>query len=317
MKIVILDTQAGNPYNLPWNGLEQLGDCTFYDHTTSEQVAARCHNAQLVLTKRVVLAAPVLATLPQLRYIGVMGTGVNVVDVAQAHRQGIVVTHVPAYSSESVAQLVFAHLLAITNRVEHYTAEAREGTWSRCSNFSYINTTMMELSGKTMGIVGLGNIGRCVARIAQGFGMRVQAFTSKEPCLLPPGISKVGLDDLFATSDVVSLHCPLTPTTRGMVCRERLQLMMPHAILINCARGGLVVEQDLAEWLNGGRLRAAGVDVLEQEPPLTSDPLLHARNCYITPHTGWGTPEAQHRLIDIVVANVRAFLCGQPQNVVG
>ncbi len=316
MKIVVLDGYAVNPGDLSWKGLKELGDCKVYDRTAASQVVERAIDAQMVLTNKVVLDATTIGALPDLKYIGVMATGLNVVDVEAARKRGIVVTNVPDYCTDSVAQMVFAHLLNICNHVRHYTSDVRDGKWSRCSDFSYFNTPLVELTGKTMGIVGLGNIGMQVARMALVMNMKVQAFTSKAQEQLPEGITKVDLDTLFATSDVVSLHCPLTPDTHHMVNRKRLHAMKPRAILINTSRGELVNEADLADCLEKGGLLGAGLDVMAQEPPQEDNPLLRARNCYMTPHIGWASKEARTRLMDIVTRNAKAFIDGRPQNVV-
>lgn len=316
MRIVVLDGYASNPGDLSWKGLEKLGECVIYDRTGVEQVLPRCKDTEMVITNKVKLDASTISALPKLKYIGVMATGYNVVDVTEATRRGVVVTNVPAYSTESVAQLVFAHILCIANRVQHYTNEIRKGKWCACKDFSYFNTPLIELDGKIMGIIGLGNIGKRVAELAQAFHMHVQAVTSKSQQELPAGVTKVDIDTLFKTSDVVTLHCPLTPETRNIVTLKRLHDMKASAILINCARGGLVNEYDLADVLEKGGLQGAGLDVLDMEPPLEDNPLLHVRNCHMTPHIGWATKEARVRLMETVVANAKAFVDGQPQNVV-
>ncbi len=316
MKIVVLDAYAGNPGDLSWDGMRKLGDCAIYDRTAPGDVVARAQGAEIVLTNKVVIDRKVIEALPRLKYIGVIATGYNVVDVAAASERGIVVTNVPAYSTNSVAQLVFAHLLNICDQVEHYTQEVHQGAWSRSADFTYINTPIIELAGKTMGIVGLGHIGQAVARIALALGMHVQAFTSKAQEALPQGITKADLDTLFATSDVVTLHCPLTDSTRGMVDARRLGLMKSTAILINTARGQLIDDMALAQALKSGKLLAAGIDVMSQEPPAATNPLLGLDNCYFTPHIGWASKEARVRLIDVITRNVAAFLKGSPINVV-
>lgn len=316
MKIVVLDGYAGNPGDLSWKALKELGDCAIYDRTGVEQIVDRAKDADAVLTNKVPLDSTVIAALPKLKYIGVLATGYNIVDVEAAHKHGIVVTNVPNYCTSSVAQFVFAHLLNICSHVRHYTTEIRDGKWSRCKDFSYFNTPIVELEGKIMGIVGLGHIGMQVARIALAMNMKVQAFTSKAQKDLPEGITKAELDDLFMTSDVVTLHCPLTPETHHMVNRKRLHSMKAHAILINTSRGGLVNEFELADCLNKGGLLAAGIDVMTQEPPQIDNPLLHARHCYITPHIAWASKEARIRLMDAIVRNLKAFIDGKPVNVV-
>lgn len=314
MKITILDGYGMNPGDMSWAPLEELGDLTVYDRTAPEQVLERAAGSEALLTNKTVLTAETLRALPQLRYVGVLATGYNVVDIDAARELGIVVTNIPAYSTDSVVQMVFAHLLAITNCVEHYTDENRRGRWSTNPDFCYWDTPLHELSGKTFGIVGLGNIGMAVSRVARAFGMKVKAYTSKRIEDLPDGVSKADLDELFETSDVVSLHCPLTDSTRHLVNAERLAMMKPSAILINTGRGPLVDEKALAEALESGRIHAAGLDVLSSEPPAADNPLLTARNCFITPHLGWATKEARERLLRIAADNLRGFITGDVRN---
>lgn len=314
MKITILDGYGMNPGDMSWAPLEELGDLTVYDRIAPEQVLERAAGSEALLTNKTVLTAETLRALPQLKYVGVLATGYNVVDIDAARELGIVVTNIPAYSTDSVVQMVFAHLLAITNRVEHYTDENRRGRWSTNPDFCYWDTPLHELSGKTFGIVGLGNIGMAVSRVARAFGMKVKAYTSKRIEELPDGVSKTGLDELFATSDVVSLHCPLTESTRHLVNADRLAQMKPSAILINTGRGPLVDEKALAEALDSGRIHAAGLDVLSSEPPAADNPLLTARNCFITPHLGWATKEARERLLRIAADNLRGFITGDVRN---
>jgi len=258
----------------------------------------------------------VIAQLPCLKYIGVLATGYNVVDILAAHERGIVVTNVPAYSTESVAQMVFAHLLNATNRTDHYATQNRELRWTENQDFCYWDFPHMELAEKTFGIVGLGNIGQRVAEIALAFGMKVKAVTSKPAVALPTGIGKADLEELLATSDVVSLHCPLTNRTRHMINPQTLQLMKPSAILINTGRGPLVDDQAVATALAEGRLSAFCADVLTEEPPKADNPLLKQPNAFITPHIAWATNEARTRLLQVVISNVKAFLDGKPQNIV-
>ena len=255
-----------------------------------------------------------MEVLTRLRYIGVLATGYNVIDTAAAAEHGIVVTNIPAYSTPSVVQMVFAHILAATNRVEHYTGECRTGVWSRNPDFTYWDTSLFELWGKTLGIVGLGHIGMAVARVALAFGMNVIALTSKKKEDLPEGIVPVDKETLFKQSDILTLHCPLTPATTHFVNAATLSLMKPTAMIINTGRGPLVDEAALATALNEGRIAAAGVDVLSSEPPSETNPLLTARNCTVTPHIAWATFEARKRLMDIAVGNVEGFLNGKVQN---
>ena len=307
MKIVVLDGYALNPGDLSWTGMEALGELTVYERTSPSEVLERSAGAEVLITNKTVITAEHMAALPQLKYIGVLATGYNVVDIDEARNRGIVVTNIPAYSTASVAQMVFAHMLNITQRVGYYATENANGRWTNSVDFCYWDTDLVELDGKKMGIVGLGNIGRATARIAQAFGMEVLVVTSKEQSALPEGMKKVTLDELFAQSDVVSLHCPLTPDTKEMVNAARLQTMKPSAILINTGRGPLVNEQDLADALNKGRIAAAGLDVLSVEPSVTGNPLLGARNCFITPHIAWATKEARIRLMDIAVNNLKSY----------
>lgn len=307
MKIVVLDGYALNPGDLSWTGMEALGELTVYERTSPSEVLERSAGAEVLITNKTVITAEHMAALPQLKYIGVLATGYNVVDIDEARNRGIVVTNIPAYSTASVAQMVFAHVLNITQRVGYYATENANGRWTNSVDFCYWDTDLVELDGKKMGIVGLGNIGRATARIAQAFGMEVLVVTSKEQSALPEGMKKVTLDELFAQSDVVSLHCPLTPDTKEMVNAARLQTMKQSAILINTGRGPLVNEQDLADALNEGRIAAAGLDVLSVEPSVTGNPLLGARNCFITPHIAWATKEARVRLMDIAVNNLKSY----------
>lgn len=316
MNIVILDGYALNPGDLNYDCLQQFGTLKVYDRTAPEQVIDRAKEADALLTNKVVLGEKEFAQLPHLRYVGVQATGYNVVDVEAARRYGITVTNIPAYSTASVAQMVMAHLLNITQSVDYYARQNRAGRWSGNPDFCYWDNRLIELAGKQMGIVGFGRTGSAVARLAQAFGMKVAAYTSKPQETLPDGVEKCSLESLFATSDVVSLHCPLVPATQHLVNARRLALMKPTAILINTARGPIVDEQALADALNSGTLYAAGIDVLCEEPPCCESPLLKARNCFVTPHIAWATLEARARLLQICEANLRAFIEGHPQNVV-
>lgn len=316
MNIVILDGYALNPGDLSYDRLLQFGTLKVYDRTAPEQVIERAKDADALLINKVLLGEKEFSQLPKLKYVGVQATGYNVVDVEAARRHGITVTNIPAYSTDSVAQMVMAHLLNITQSIEYYAQQNRVGRWSKNPDFCYWDTQLIELAGKQMGVVGFGRTGSAVARLAQAFGMRVVAYTSKLQSELPEGVERVSLDELFATSDVVSLHCPLVPATQNLVNAERLALMKSTAILINTARGPIVDEQALADALNRGALHAAGVDVLCEEPPRSNSPLFTARNCFVTPHIAWATIEARTRLLDICEANLRAFMEGNPQNVV-
>ena len=314
MKIVVLDGYCLNPGDLSWEAMSSLGDLQVYDRTSPSELLERAEGAEVLITNKTLISDKDIDVLPDLKYIGVLATGYNVVDVEAAKQKGIVVTNIPAYSTRSVAQMVFAHILNITQRVEHYACLNRQGKWSDSADFSYWDTELIELDGKWMGIVGFGNIGQATARIALAFGMKVAVFTSKPQSDLPEGIIKMDLDQLFSTCDVVSLHCPLTPSTKEMVNAKRLNLMKPNAILINTGRGPLVNEQDLADALNEGRIMAAGIDVLSIEPADPSNPLLSARNCFITPHIAWATKEARTRLMQIAVSNLKEFLNGNVVN---
>ena len=316
MKIVVLDSYGMNPGDLSWDALKELGEVTIYDRTSEEEVYQRCSDADIVLTNKVVFDADTIWKLPNLKYIAALATGYNIVDTVAACDNDIVVTNVPAYSTDSVAQLTFAHILSIANRVEHYAIENRNGRWSNNPDFVYWDTPLIELTGKTLGIVGLGLIGMKVAKMALCFGMDVFAVTSKHRKDLPEGIQKTTLDGLLATSDILSLHCPLKRETREMINATTLAKMKHGAILINTGRGPLVNENDVAEALKSGQLGAYGTDVMCQEPPSADNPLFSAPNFYSTPHIAWATFEARQRLMKTVVDNVKAFIEGKPVNVV-
>ena len=307
MKIVVLDGYGLNPGDLSWSGWEALGELMVYDRTSPSELLERSEGAEVLITNKTLITADDMALLPELKYIGVLATGYNVVDIDEAKARGIVVTNIPAYSTASVAQMVFAHILNITQRVGYYADENVRGRWTNNPDFCYWDTNLVELDGKKMGIVGYGNIGKATARIALAFGMEVLAYTSKEQKDLPQGVKKATLDELFAESDVVSLHCPLTPDTKELVNANRLKTMKPSAILINTGRGPLINEQDLADALNEGRIAGAGLDVLSVEPSVACNPLLSAKNCFITPHIAWATKEARTRLMDIAINNLRSY----------
>jgi len=314
MKIVVLDGYAMNPGDLSWGELEKLGDCRVYDRTPANKVLERAAGARMVLTNKTVLSADTLAALPDLQYIGVLATGTNVVDIQAASRRGIVVTNVPGYSTASVAQMVFALLLEMTNQVGHHSRVVREGAWSASPDFSFWDRPLTELDGLNLGVVGYGAIGSRVATLGRAFGMNVLVHTRHPEKYATADVEFVGLDDLFRRSDVVSLHCPLTQETERMVDERRLALMKAEAWLINTGRGPLVDEAALAAALNAGRLAGAGLDVLSSEPPPAANPLLLAKNCIITPHVAWATRAARQRLMTVVVANVRDFLAGGSSN---
>lgn len=312
MKICILDGYSLNPGDLDWSPVERLGDVTLFDRTPADKIVERAADADIVLTNKVPFSADTLRQLPRLRFICVLATGYNIIDTEAAARQGVVVANIPAYSTMSVAQMAFAHILNITNHVASYAREVADGKWTNCPDFCFWDSALTELAGKTMGIVGLGNTGMATARIAVAMGMKVVAMTSKSADTLPEGITPAPLDDVLASADVVSLHCPLTPSTRHLINAASIAKMKPSAILINTGRGPLVDEQAVADALNGGRLAAFGADVLSQEPPHGDNPLLSARNCFLTPHIAWATLEARTRLMSTATENVRQFIEGEP-----
>lgn len=307
MKIVVLDGRTLNKGDLSWDGLQALGECHIYENTQEDEVTERCQGAEIVLTNKVRILKKEMEALPALKYIGVLATGYNVVDIEEAKKRGIIVTNIPAYSTDSVVQMVFAHILNIANQVEHYTQEIRKGKWTQNPDFCYWNTKLFELAGKKLGIVGLGHIGMSVAHVAHAFGMQVLALTSKSKDQLEDYITPVDKETLFRESDILTLHCPLTADTHHFVNKEMLSLMKPSAILINTGRGPLIDEQAVAEALNNRSLFAAGIDVMSSEPPLADNPLLTATQCYITPHIAWATYEARVRLMQISIQNIRSF----------
>jgi glycerate dehydrogenase len=317
MKVVVLDGHAVNPGDSSWEALRELGELEVFDRTTESDIVARAHDADIVLTTRTPISAATTARLKRLRYIGVVFTGYDQIDLKAARDHDIVVTNVPTYGTASVAQLVFALLLELCHHAGLHSEASHAGEWSRSPDFSLRKTPLVELQDKTMGIVGLGQIGRHVARIAIAMGMRViasDAVRTETPDW--PGFGWCDPDELLTKADVISLHCPLLPQTRGMINSASLSKMNPSCFLINTSRGPLVVEEDLADALNQGRLAGAGLDVLSIEPPPASSPLLHAKNCIITPHIAWATREARTRLINTAIANLKAFLDGHPVNVV-
>lgn len=316
MKIVELDGYAANPGDLSWETIQALGEFKLYDRTAPKDIVNRAKDAEIILVNKVNITKEIIEQLPKLKYIGVLATGYNVVDIDAAKAYGIVVTNIPAYSTDSVAQMTFAHILNLTNRVEHYVKLNREGKWSRNPDFCYWNTPLLEISGKTLGIVGLGNIGCKVAKIARDFGMDVFALTSKNSADLPEGIQKTTLEGLFAVSDILSLHCPLTVDTFEMINKATLNKMKKGALLINTGRGQLINEADVAEALENGQLGGYGADVMCAEPPSEDNPLFAQPNAFITPHIAWATTEARARLLAICADNIKAFIEGHPQNVV-
>lgn len=314
MKIVVLDGYTSNPGDLNWDGIEQLGDTVIYERTKRDEVLERAKDADIILTNKVPFKRETIEALPNLKYIGVMATGYNIIDLEAAKEHNIVVTNIPAYSTNSVAQMVFAHILNIAQHVQSHSDQVHNGKWTNSPDFCFWDSPLLELHGKTIGIVGLGSIGMAVARIAIGFGMNVIAYTSKSDFQLLHEIKKVELDELFTEADIVTLHCPLTDETRDMVNKSKLELMKPTASVINTSRGPLINEQDLADALNNKVIYAAGIDVMCQEPPKANNPLLGVYNCYITPHIAWASFEARTRLMKILQDNVRAFLDKKPVN---
>ena len=310
MKIVVLDGYGLNPGDLSWESMQALGELEVFDRTSPAELHQRASDAEALITNKTIISAEDMKALPQLKYIGVLATGYNVVDIDAAKALGIVVTNIPAYSTRSVAQMVFAHLLNITQRVGHYADENNKGRWTNNADFCYWDTPLVELDGKKIGIIGYGNIGQAVAAIATALGMKVYVYSSKPQFLLPQGVQRMSIDEIFQECDVVSLHCPLTDETKGMVNSTRLNSMKSSAILINTGRGPLVNEQDLADALNNGVIAAAGLDVLSTEPPRKDNPLLTAKNCFITPHIAWATKEARIRLMNIAVNNLKSYIGG-------
>jgi len=315
-QIVVLDGYTLNPGDLSWDGLRALGPCTVYDRTPLADIVARAGQAEIVLTNKTELSANVIEALAQLRYIGVLATGYNVVNIETAQRRRIIVTNVPAYSTASVAQMVYAHLLNLALHVGLHAQTVRTGKWSSHPDFCYWDTPLIELAGLTMGIVGFGRIGRATAQIATAFGMDVIAYDIDAPTDMPPRCRFVELDEVFRQSDVISLHCPLTSENKSLVNEQRLAMVKQGAFLINTSRGPLIDELALAQALDDGRIAGAGLDVLTSEPPEKDNPLLLAKNCFITPHISWATRAARQRLLKVAVGNVAAFLAGKPQNVV-
>ena len=316
MQIVLLDGYASNPGDLTWEPLKEMGEVTVYDRTQPSEVVERAHDAEIIVTNKVTLTRQTLEQLPNLRLICVLATGYNTIDTLAARDLGITVCNVPAYSTDSVAQMVFALILNMTNRVAHYARQTREGRWSAATDFCYWDLPVSELAGKTLGIVGLGHIGAKVASIAREFGMDVFAFTSKNSIDLPDYIQKTTLEGLFGVSDILTLHCPLTPDTHELINARTLARMKRGALLVNTGRGPLVNEADVAEALASGQLGGYGADVMCSEPPAADNPLFAQPNAFITPHIAWASVEARQRLLNATFDNIRAFQDGHPQNVV-
>ena len=314
MKIVVLDGYTLNQGERDWEELNELGEVTVHDRTEPDEVIRRAEGAEVVLTNKVVLDRSTIEHLPDLKYIGVLATGYNIIDLNAARERRIVVTNIPAYSTDSVVQMAFAHILNITLRVGHYAHEVHNGVWSAQPDFSYRDTPLIELKGKRIGLVGFGHIGQAMAKVALAFGMKVVVCPHKMDTKLPREYEKAKLNDVFSTCDIVSLHCPLTPETKEMVNSFRLSLMKQGAILINTGRGGLIDEKALERALLSGKLLGAGLDVLSSEPPSSGNPLLKLKNCFITPHIAWATHEARERLMAQVVENLKAWMNGTPIN---
>jgi glycerate dehydrogenase len=314
MKLVVLDGYTLNPGDLSWDALKQLATVDIHDRTPADKIPTTGADAELVLTNKAPITAATIAGWPKLKYIGVLATGYNIVDVAAAKARGVVVANVPAYSTMSVAQATFALLMELTHHVGLHAQTVRDGKWTRANDFCYWDRPLVELAGRTMGIVGLGAVGRAVANIAKAFGMHVIGYSRSGPG--DSGVEGVSLEDVFRRSDVISLHCPLTPQTQGLINAERLGWMKPDALLINTGRGALVDEAALASALHAEKIGGAGLDVLSTEPPKADNPLLSAPRCYITPHIAWATRAARTRLMNTAVENVKAFLAGKPVNVV-
>ncbi|QXM06607.1 D-2-hydroxyacid dehydrogenase [Crassaminicella indica] len=317
MKIVVLDGYTLNPGDLSWEGLEKLGDVTVYDRTKDEQIIERIGDAEIIYTNKTALTRETLEKLINVKFIGVLATGYNVVDVYAAKELGIIVTNIPTYGTNAVAQFTFALLLEMCHHVWEHNLSVKRGVWSNCKDFCFWNASLIELAGKTMGIIGLGRIGQKVAEIAKAFDMKVLAFDEypkKE--LESESLKYVELDELFKKSDVISLHCPLFESTKGIIYKENIAKMKDGVMIINTSRGPLIVEKDLAEALNSGKVAGAAIDVLSEEPPSIDNPLLSAKNCIITPHIAWAPKEARERLMNIAVDNLKQFLEGNPINVV-
>lgn len=314
MKIVDLDAHAVNPGDLSWEQFENFGELIIYERTPQEEVVNRAKDADAILINKIKITSEILEQLPKLRYIGELATGYNNIDLVAASQRNIIVSNIPAYSTMSVAQHAFALLLNVTNSVSHYAKESRSGVWSHCPDFCYWNTPLLELAGKTIGIVGFGNIGSQVAQIAHAFGMEVIAATSKTIGSLPDYVKKTTIEGLFASSDVISLHCPLTNDNFHFINEKAISFMRKGVILINTARGALIDTNAVAKALSSGHIGAYCADVMEEEPPVEQTSILSAPNAFITPHIAWASRAARLRLMDIAVDNLKAFLEGKPKN---
>lgn len=316
MKIVVLDGHTLNPGDLSWTGFEKMGETIVYERSDEKEVIDRAKDADVVFTNKVPLSRETIESLSKLKYIGVLATGYNIVDTSAAAELGIPVSNIPTYGTDSVAQMVFAHLLNLTQRVAYHDQTVKEGRWSKSQDFCYWDYPLVELSDLTMGVIGYGRIGRTTASLARAFGMRVIAHDEYAKDTQGSAVTFLSLQELFRDSDVVSLHCPLLPSTEGVVNAEHLALMKPTAFLINTSRGPLVKEEDLATALNEGQIAGAGLDVVAEEPIRTDNPLLWAQNCFITPHIAWATKSARSRLMDIAVSNLKSHMDGSSNNIV-
>lgn len=316
MKIVVADGYAMNPGDLSWAPLEEFGNLDVYERTTARQVIERCSNAEIIITNKVLFDEKTINALPKLKYIGVTATGYNIIDTKAARKKAITVTNVPAYATPSVAQMVFALLLELTHHIGHHSQTVRKGKWTRSKDFCYWDYPLIELEGLTMGIIGYGRTGQATAKLAKAFQMKVLTYDIDKEKINNANAKAVDLDTIFSQSDVVSLHCPLTGQTENIINAESLSKMKPTAFLINTGRGSLVNEKDLAGALNSGQIAGAGLDVLSTEPPKPDNPLLSAKNCFITPHIAWATKAARQRLMKETIENIRAFIKGKPRNVV-
>ncbi len=314
MKIVVLDGHALNPGDISWDELRKLGDFELHERTPANLIVERAKEAEIIFTNKVTLNAEIMDQLPKLRYIGILATGINVVDIEAAKKRNIIVTNIPAYSTESVAQMVFAHILNLTQRVGDHSLDVNNGKWSRSIDFCYWDFPQIELQGLTLGIIGYGQIGKATGRIAKAFGMQVKVYNRSK--VNDTTVEQVSLEQLFSSSDIVSLHCPLTKETEKMINKETISMMKTSAFIINTGRGLLIDEQALAEALNSGKIAGAGLDVLSTEPPKENNPLLNAINCFITPHIAWATKAARMRLMGIAAKNLTAFLENRPIHVV-
>jgi glycerate dehydrogenase len=317
MKIVVLDGYTENPGDLSWNALNRLGDLTVYDRTPVDKIVERVGKAEIVFTNKTPLSMAILKNLPYTKYLGVLATGYNVVDVVTAKELGMTVTNIPTYGTTAVAQMVFALLLEMCHHVGHHSEAVKNGAWSKCPDFCFWDYPLIELVGKTMGIIGFGKIGRAVGQIALVFGMKVLAYDQyQDKSLENDSLKYVELDEVFNKSDIISLHCPLFDSTKGIINKKSIAKMKDGAMVINTSRGPLIVERDLAMALNSGKIAGAAVDVLSVEPPEMDNPLINAKNCLITPHISWASKESRQRLMDIAVNNLQSYLMGNSVNVV-